>query len=144
MGDTLVTVNPAGLCREPALSLVEQADLLISRGMLGDREQIIRQLSAVNYYRLSGYWRTFRLHNSHDLSPNTTFDKFWMRYVGFAQNWKSNPLGRSSRNVARRVMTMRQVTLKEKDSEQLYVQFDESAKMGQAINANLRGSGNGG
>jgi hypothetical protein len=129
---------------EPALSLVEQADLLISRGMLGDREQIIRQLSAVNYYRLSGYWRTFRLHNSHDLSPNTTFDKFWMRYVGFAQNWKSNPLGRSSRNVARRVMTMRQVTLKEKDSEQLYVQFDESAKMGQAINANLRGSGNGG
>ena len=129
---------------KPALSLVEQADLLISRGMLGDREQIIRQLSAVNYYRLSGYWRTFRLHNSHDLSPNTTFDKFWMRYVGFAQNWKSNPLGRSSRNVARRVMTMRQVTLKEKDSEQLYVQFDESAKMGQAINANLRGSGNGG
>jgi hypothetical protein len=36
---------------------------------------------------------------------------------------------------------MRQVTLKEKDSEQLYVQFDESAKMGQAINANLRGPG---
>jgi abortive infection bacteriophage resistance protein len=66
---------------KPALSLVEQADLLISRGMLGDREQIIRQLSAVNYYRLSGYWHTFRLPNSHDFSPNTTFDKVWMRYV---------------------------------------------------------------
>jgi hypothetical protein len=129
---------------EPALSLVEQADLLISRGMLGDREQIIRQLSAVNYYRLSGYWHTFRLPNSHDFSPNTTFDKVWMRYVGFAQNWKSNPIGWSSRNVASRVMTMRQVTLKEKDSEQLYAQFAESAKLGQAINANLRGSGYGG
>jgi hypothetical protein len=124
---------------KPALSLVEQADLLISRGMLGDREQIIRQLSAVNYYRLSGYWHTFRLPNSHDLSTNTTFDKVWMRYVGFAQNWKSNPLGWSSRNVASRVMTMRHVTLKEKDSEQLYAQFDESAKLGQVINANLRG-----
>jgi abortive infection bacteriophage resistance protein len=65
---------------KPALSLVDQADLLISRGMLGDREQIIRQLSAVNYYRLSGYWHTFRLPNSHDFSPNTTFDKVWMRY----------------------------------------------------------------
>jgi hypothetical protein len=126
---------------EPALSLVEQADLLISRGMLGDREQIIRQLSAVNCYRLSGYWHTFRLPNSHDLSPKTTFGEVWLRYVSFAPNWKSNPIGWSSRNVASRVMTMRQVTLKEKDSEQLYVQFDESAKMGQAINANLRGPG---
>jgi hypothetical protein len=40
-------------------------------------------------------------------------------------------------------MTMRQVTLKENDSEQLYAQFDESAKLGQAINANLRGLGYG-
>jgi hypothetical protein len=124
---------------EPALSHVEQADLLIYRGTLGDREQIIRQLSAVNYYRLSGYWHTFRLPNSHDFSTKTTFGEVWLRYVSFAPNWKSNPLGWSGRNVASRVMTMRHVTLKEKDSEQLYAQFDESAKLGQAINANLRG-----
>ncbi len=128
---------------KPALSLVEQADLLIYRGMLGDREQIIRQLSAVNYYRLSGYWHTFRLPNSHDFSTKKTFGEVWLRYVSFAPNWKSNPLGWSSRNVASRVMTMRQVTLKENDSEQLYAQFVESAKLGQAIKANLRGLGYG-
>ena len=37
---------------QPALIHVEQADLLISRGILGDREQIIRQLSEVNGYLL--------------------------------------------------------------------------------------------
>ena len=66
---------------KPALTYEEQADLLISRGMIGDRDHIISQLSAVNYYRLSGYWHTFRLPSSHDFSPNTTFDKVWTRYV---------------------------------------------------------------
>ncbi len=66
---------------KPALTREQQADLLISRGMMGDRDHIISQLSAVNYYRLSGYWHTFRLSGSHDFSPNTTFDKVWLRYV---------------------------------------------------------------
>ncbi len=66
---------------KPALSREQQADLLISRGMLGNRDQIISQLSAVNYYRLSGYWHTFRLPSSHEFSPNTTFDKVWTRYT---------------------------------------------------------------
>jgi hypothetical protein len=124
---------------QPALSLVEQADLLIYRGMLGDREQIIRQLSADNYYRLSGYWHTFRLPNSHDFSPKTTFGEVWLRYLSFAPNWKSNPIGWSRRNLVCRVKeTMREI-LKEKDSEQLSAQFVESAKLEQAINANLRG-----
>jgi len=64
-----------------ALTREQQADLLIARGMIGARDDIVRQLSAVNYYRLSGYWHTFRLLPSHDFSPNTTFDKIWMRYV---------------------------------------------------------------
>jgi abortive infection bacteriophage resistance protein len=66
---------------KPALTREQQADLLISRGMLGDRDRFISQLSAVNYYRLSGYWHTFRLLPAHDFSPNTTFDKVWTRYV---------------------------------------------------------------
>jgi abortive infection bacteriophage resistance protein len=66
---------------KPALTREQQADLLISRGMIGDRDQIIHKLSAVNYYRLSGYWHTFRQLPDHAFSPNTTFDKVWERYV---------------------------------------------------------------
>ena len=66
---------------KPALTREQQADLLISRGMIGDRDHIISQLSAVNYYRLIGYWHTFRLPSSHEFSPNTTFDKVWIRYT---------------------------------------------------------------
>jgi abortive infection bacteriophage resistance protein len=66
---------------KPALTHKEQADLLLSRGMSGDRDEMITKLSSVNYYRLSGYWHTFRQHPSHDFSPNTTFDKVWERYV---------------------------------------------------------------
>ena len=66
---------------KPPLSVEEQADLLLTRGMLGDRTEIVRQLSVVNYYRLSGYWHTFRRHPSHDFQDGTTFEKVWMRYV---------------------------------------------------------------
>lgn len=35
------------------LSFGDQADLLIQRGLIGDRDRIIERLEAVNYYRLS-------------------------------------------------------------------------------------------
>ncbi|WP_336885566.1 Abi family protein [Arthrobacter sp. FW306-07-I] len=39
----------------------EQVDLLASRGMgIADREAAIQQLQHINYYRLSGYWYSFR------------------------------------------------------------------------------------
>lgn len=39
----------------------EQVDLLASRGMdIGNRNTAIKQLQHVNYYRLSGYWYSFR------------------------------------------------------------------------------------
>ncbi len=82
---------------KPALTRKQQADLLISRGMTGDRDQIITQLSAVNYYRLSGYWHTFRLLPAHDFSPNTTFDKVWT-----FQNGMSNFKQRSGSTAAER------------------------------------------
>ncbi len=40
---------------KPALTHEQQAELLISRGMIGNRALIIERLDAVNYYRLSGY-----------------------------------------------------------------------------------------
>jgi abortive infection bacteriophage resistance protein len=65
---------------KPALSIEEQADLLITRGMLGDRDLIAKRLREVNYYRLSGYWYPFR--NPDDtFQPGTTFETVWRRYV---------------------------------------------------------------
>ncbi|MGN0847986.1 MAG: Abi family protein [Kiritimatiellia bacterium] len=59
----------------------EQADLLISRKMLGDRSSIINRLSAVNYYRLAGYWHPFQDQTTGNFQSETTFDMIWNRYV---------------------------------------------------------------
>ena len=42
---------------KPFLTFEEQADLLMKdRGMVADRDDLIRHLQDVGYYRLSGYW----------------------------------------------------------------------------------------
>jgi abortive infection bacteriophage resistance protein len=65
---------------KPALTLEQQADRLISRGLAGDRELIRQRLSSVNYYRLSGYLYPFR--NPDDtFRPGTTFEAVWQRYA---------------------------------------------------------------
>ena len=65
---------------KPALTLERQADLLISRGMTGDRDLMIDRLSVVNYYRLSGYWFPYR--NADDrFRPGTAFETVWDHYV---------------------------------------------------------------
>lgn len=56
----------------------EQVDLLASRGMdIGDRDAAINQLQHINYYRLSGYWYSFRRQGASDREdtfyPGTTF-----------------------------------------------------------------------
>jgi abortive infection bacteriophage resistance protein len=66
---------------KPALTFEQQADLLIARGMLGDRSKMIDRLSHVNYYRLSAYWYTFRVDGTEELKPGTHFDHIWDRYV---------------------------------------------------------------
>ncbi len=45
---------------KPSLTFDEQADLLLSHGMVADRDELIEHLEDVGYYRLSGYWRIFR------------------------------------------------------------------------------------
>ncbi|MEW6236418.1 MAG: Abi family protein [Candidatus Omnitrophota bacterium] len=65
---------------KPPLSFEKQADLLLSRGMQGDREIMIYRLQSVNYYRLSGYWYPYR--NPDDsFKSGLTFDTVWNRYV---------------------------------------------------------------
>jgi abortive infection bacteriophage resistance protein len=73
---------------KPPLTFEAQADLLISRGMGGDRDLMIARLTATNYYRLSGYWHPFREPNPTDtrspldtFKPGTTFEQVWSRYL---------------------------------------------------------------
>ena len=66
--------------RKPTLTFEQQADLLLSRGMVAGREELIRRLKTVSYYRLSGYWYPFR--NADDtLQPGTSLDHVWRRYT---------------------------------------------------------------
>lgn len=62
------------------LNFEEQANLILSRGLIADKDILIEKLKAVNYYRLSGYWYPFK--NSDDsFMPNATLDKVWQRYT---------------------------------------------------------------
>ena len=60
-----------------------QADLLLARGLVADREELIEHLKAVNYYRLSAYWYTYRIKGDPEdrLQPGTTLAIVWERYV---------------------------------------------------------------
>lgn len=65
---------------KPPLTIDEQVKLLLQRGMTGDPDLMAQRLTAVNYYRLSGYWYTFR--NPDDtFKSGTSFDLVWNTYV---------------------------------------------------------------
>lgn len=73
---------------KPALDFAQQADLLLSRGMTGDRDLMIDRLRTVSYYRLSGYAPPFRQQRPGtpstllcEFRPGTTFEEVWDRYV---------------------------------------------------------------
>lgn len=66
---------------KPALSFSAQADHLIARGLLADRETLIRRLEQVNYYRLSAYWYPFRKPGSDHFRDGTDFEVIWDHYV---------------------------------------------------------------
>ena len=66
---------------KPALSFEAQADLLLSRGLIASREELVTRLESVNYYRLSAYWHTFRQDGIETLKPGTTLETVWQRYV---------------------------------------------------------------
>ena len=63
-----------------ALSIEEQAQRLLDRGLQADRTELIQRLSAVSYYRISGYLYPFRDPASNNYQPNTTLQQVWNRY----------------------------------------------------------------
>ena len=67
--------------KKPPLSFEQQAELLISRGLQADKQELIAKLRVVNYYRLSGYWYPFRHPGNDTFKPNTTLEKIWRRYT---------------------------------------------------------------
>jgi len=77
--------NMAGFLRtdvkfaKPVLSLEEQADLIIGRGLNADREHLIKCLRTVGYYRLCGYWHHLKQPNDSFL-PGSDFEPVWVAY----------------------------------------------------------------
>jgi abortive infection bacteriophage resistance protein len=63
-----------------ALTFEQQADLLLSRGLLADRDELLSRLRSVSYYRLSGYWYPFRLEDD-SFIEGTTLAAIWSRYT---------------------------------------------------------------
>lgn len=67
---------------KPYLAFEEQADLLMEeRGMIADRDDLIRHLQDFGYYRLSGYWHIHKKRGSDEFWEGTTFKRVWYMYV---------------------------------------------------------------
>lgn len=62
------------------LTFEDQAQKLIDRGLEADQTALIQRLSAVSYYRLSGYLHSFRELDSDRYVEGTTLDVVWNRY----------------------------------------------------------------
>ncbi len=65
---------------KPALTFEEQSDLLISRGLIAERDKILKTLKAVNYYRLSAYFLPYKTADENFI-PDTTLEAVWSRYT---------------------------------------------------------------
>lgn len=63
-----------------SLSLEDQAQRLLDRGLIANQDELIQRLSTVSYYRLSGYLYPFRKSNSEDYLEGTTLKVVWDRY----------------------------------------------------------------
>ncbi len=62
------------------LTFEQQADLLLSRHMIADKQTLIARLQSVNYYRLSAYWHPFKQPDS-TFVLGTSLDIVWNRYT---------------------------------------------------------------
>ena len=62
------------------MSYAEQADRLLERGLVADKDELIDVLSNVGYYRLSAYIYPFKQLDSECLLPGTSLDKIVRRY----------------------------------------------------------------
>lgn len=65
---------------KPALTFDEQADQLIARGLVCDRDELLARLRSVSYFRLSGYWYPFQVSDG-SFAGGTTLEAVWRRYA---------------------------------------------------------------
>ena len=65
---------------KPAKTFEEQADLLLERGLIADRDQLIRRLRVTSYFRLTTYLYRFRVAGSEKYHPGTTLERVWKLY----------------------------------------------------------------
>lgn len=68
---------------KPALGFEQQAQRLLDRGLIADKQILINRLGVVNYYRLSAYWYNFKTTDSHGVErfvDGTSFEVIWNRY----------------------------------------------------------------
>jgi len=65
---------------KPPITIEQQANLLLSRGLIADKEVLMNRLTAVNYYRLSTYLYPFRLPDQR-YKEGTTLDHIWRHYT---------------------------------------------------------------
>jgi abortive infection bacteriophage resistance protein len=70
---------------KPPLSIDQQIDLLISRGMdVMDRPRAAQYLTHINYYRLRAYWLIFEKSGdsgTHSFKPGTQFEQALLLYL---------------------------------------------------------------
>ena len=59
----------------------ELAELLISRGLVATKRQLLELFKAVGYYRFSGYLVPFKLTDSDNYAPETSFNRVWEIYT---------------------------------------------------------------
>jgi abortive infection bacteriophage resistance protein len=69
---------------DKALTLDEQVESLLLKGLVADESNLRECLGNVSYHRLSGYWHTFRnldADGDWHFNPGTHFSTAWERYV---------------------------------------------------------------
>ena len=71
--------------KKPSLTFSQQAQLLLDRGLIvNDKDELIKYLKQVNYYRLSGYLYSFKSNDPKTLietyKPGTTLEIIQNRY----------------------------------------------------------------
>ena len=65
---------------KPPLTFEQQAELLLNRGLVADRDVLISRLETVNYYRFSGYLYPYRLPDD-SFKLGTTLATVWRQYT---------------------------------------------------------------
>jgi abortive infection bacteriophage resistance protein len=70
---------------EKALTVDEQVELLLSKGLVDDGVMLRRCLANVSYHRLEGYWHPYKFYNADrsdwSFREGTRFSAVWDRYV---------------------------------------------------------------